>query len=161
MSATPTHLTHRCRAAAGTGTAGRRQQASSRSDEGAVSVTVAYIGMIVVLMVAMLIGGGSVFAARARGYDVAAEAARAGAQQIDLAAYRANGTLVLNTIGAQAAAQRYLAAAGVTGTVTVSGATVSVTATSRQRTPMLSVFGKPTVQVTSTASASPHTGGTP
>ncbi|MGY0234039.1 hypothetical protein [Longispora urticae] len=124
-------------------------------------MTMAYIGMTVVLMVAILIGGGTVFAARARGYGVAAEAARAGAQQIDLVTYRANGTLRLHPAAAQAAAQRYLRSASATGMVTVSGLTVTVTATSHQHTPMLSAFGRPTVQVTSTASASPHTGGTP
>ncbi|WP_157641359.1 hypothetical protein [Longispora albida] len=138
-----------------------RPAAPGSSDTGAVSVTMAYIGMIVVLMVAVLIGGGNVFAARARGYDVAAEAARAGAQQIDLAAYRSHGTLLLNPGAAQQAARRYLASAGATGTVTVTGATVQVTATSTQRTPMLSAFGKSSIQVTSTASASPTTGGTP
>ncbi|MEV6523187.1 hypothetical protein AB0M43_14650 [Longispora sp. NPDC051575] len=117
--------------------------------------------MTVVLMAAILLGGGTVLAARAHGYDVAAEAARAGAQQIDLATYRAIGVLVLDPGAAQAAAQHYLNTAGATGTVTVTGVTVNVTATSRHRTPILAIFGRPTVLVTSTASAGPHTGGIP
>ncbi|MBG6136270.1 pilus assembly protein TadG-related protein [Longispora fulva] len=138
-----------------------RVKAQPAGDAGVVSVTMACVGMIVVLMAAILLGGGSVFAARTRAYDLAAEAARAGAQHIDLAAYRAGGVLRLDPGPAVAAARRYLAAAGAQGQVMVAGLMVTVTATSVQRTPMLAVFGRPTVLVTATASATPSTGGDP
>lgn len=121
-------------------------------------MTMLFIGMVVVLFVAALLGGGALFAARSTGYDLAQSAARAGAQQIDTATYRATGELRLDPAKAAQAAKQFLAAAGATGTVEVTAARISVTATSRQATPMLAAFGFDTVTVTSTAQATPTTG---
>jgi len=115
-------------------------------------------GMLVIVAAAALLGGGALFAARAHGYDVAQSAARAGAQQIDTAAYRGSGTLRLDPVRAAQAAKQFLAAADATGTVQVSGGTITVTATSHQVTPMLKPFGIDDITVTSTASAVPVTG---
>jgi len=119
------------------------------------------IGMITVVFAAALLGGGGLIAAKARAYDLAQSAARAGAQQIDLAAYREQGVLRLDPAEASTAARRFLAAAGATGKVTVTPGRISVTATSVQRTPMLRMFGHSAVRVTATASATPATAGAP
>ncbi|MFB9443033.1 hypothetical protein Dvina_51425 [Dactylosporangium vinaceum] len=121
-------------------------------------MTMLFIGLLVVMFVAALIGGGALFAARATGFDLAQSAARAGAQQIDTATYRATGQLRLDPAKAAQAAKQFLAGAGATGTVEVTTAKITVVATSHQATPMLARFGYDTVTVTSTASATPTTG---
>ena len=115
-------------------------------------------GMLVIVAAAALLGGATLFAARTHGYDLAQSAARAGAQQIDTATYRNSGTLRLDPARAAQAAKQFLAAADATGTVQVSGATVTVTATSHQSTPTLKPFGIDDITVTATASATPTTG---
>jgi hypothetical protein len=139
---------------------GRRQalRGRLRDDRGAVAVTLLVTGMIAIVAAAALIGGGAVFAARAHGYDLAQSAARAGAQQIDTATYRNRGLLRLDPARAAQAAKQFLATAGAAGTVQVNAARITVTATSRQATPMLKPFGITEITVTSTASATPTTG---
>jgi hypothetical protein len=114
--------------------------------------------MIVIVAAAALLGGGVLFAARAHGYDLAQSAARAGAQQIDTATYRDTGVLRLDPARAAQAAKQFLAADGASGTVEVTAARITVTATSHQTTPMLKSFGITDITVTSTASATPTTG---
>ena len=135
--------------------------ARTTGDAGVIPVTMLIFGMIALLGAAALLGGGTIFAARTHGYDLAESAARAGAQQLDTAAYRDNGLLRLDPARAAQAAKQFLAAAGATGTVDVTAAGITVTATSRQATPMLGPFGITDITVTSTASATPATGPTP
>ena len=130
----------------------RRQVA--RGDAGAVSIQLLYIAVIGILFAAALYGGGTLFAARSHGYSLAQSAARAGAQQIDLATYRSTGQVRLDRARAARAAKQYLAARGATATVDkVTVTAITVTATSRQPTPALRPFGYGSVTVTSTASA--------
>ncbi len=136
-----------------------RQRPFRPGEGGAVSVTMLVIGLITVIFAAALLGGGAMFAAKARAYDLAQSAARAGAQQIDLAVYRDTGVLRLDPAGAATATRRFLAAAGATGKVTVTTRRISVTATTTQRTPMLRMFGHSAVRVTATATATPTTAG--
>jgi Flp pilus assembly protein TadG len=129
-----------------------------RDDRGAISVMLLVTGMIAIVAAAGLVGGGAAFAARANGYSLAQSAARAGAQQIDTAAYRTDGTLRLDPARAAQAAKQFLAAGGATGSVQVTAAQITVTATSRQVTPMLRMFGIGSITVTSTAAATPTIG---
>jgi Flp pilus assembly protein TadG len=133
----------------------RGRLAAPQGDAGVIPVTMLILGMIVILFAAALLGGGTLFAARSHGYDLAESAARAGAQQLDTAAYRNDGVLRLDPARAAQAAKQFLAAAGATGTVQVTQAQITVTATSRQATPMLAPFGIGEVTVTSSASATP------
>ena len=114
-----------------------------------------FTGFIVVLIAAVVFAGGVIFGARTHGYDLAQQAARAGAQHIDLNVYRTSGVLRLDPVPAATAAKQFLTAGGATGTVTVTAAQITVTATRRQPTPMLSPFGVDTVTVTATATATP------
>jgi hypothetical protein len=129
-----------------------------RGDDGLATVWMVFTTFLTIVIAAVIFGGGVIFAARTHGYDLAQQAARAGAQQIDAAAYRTNGVLRLDPARAASAARQFLAAAGATGTVTVTAARITVTATSHQPTPMLASFGVTTVTVTSTASATPMVG---
>ena len=129
-----------------------------RGDDGLAAVWMVFTTFLTVLLAAIIFGGGVIFAARTHGYDLAQQAARAGAQQIDAATYRTSGVLRLDPARAATAARQFLTAAGATGTVTVTAARITVTATSHQPTPMLASFGVTTVTVTSTASATPVVG---
>lgn len=129
----------------------------TRRDDGIASITFLIIGLLVLVFAAALVGGGALFAARTHGYDLAQSAARAGAQQIDITAYRQGGILRLDPARAAQAAKQFLTAAGATGTVQVTAAKITVTATSRQSIPALARFGFSQVTVTQTASATPTT----
>ncbi len=122
------------------------------------TVWMVFTTFIAVIIAAVIVAGGVIVGARAHGYDLAQQAARAGAQQIDAVAYRESGVLRLDPVRAATAARQFLAAAGATGAVTVTAARITVTATSHQPTPMLASFGVTTVTVTSTASATPTAG---
>ncbi len=139
----------------------RRHTSPPRGDAGIVAVWMVFVIFIAAFLAAALVGTGVLVGARVHGYDLAQQAARAGAQQIDLATYRSSGVLRLDPARAATAAKQFLAAASATGTVTVTAARITVTATSHQPTPMLRPFGYPTVTVTATAAATPVTGPPP
>ena len=108
-----------------------------RDDKGSVSVTMA-IGMaIMVLGLAFLTTVHGLNDAQSRADGLASEAARAA----ETAVNTRGPTIAVDLDGAQRAARSYLAAAGVTGTVTITGpitVTVSVTV---DRPAVFTVFG--------------------
>src|SRR5213596_2937463 len=67
-----------------------------RSDGGLATVWMVFTTFLTVLLAGVIFGGGVIFAARTHGYDLAQQSARAGAQQIDAATYRASGVLRLD-----------------------------------------------------------------
>lgn len=96
-------------------------------ERGSVSAFVAVIAVGLVMVAGLVYDGGQVLAAQATARDLAANAARAGAQEIDLDALRADGIAVLDPDRAAAAAREYLAATGTDGDVEVLGADITVT----------------------------------
>lgn len=130
-----------------------------RQDErGQVTAFVVVIVTAILLFAGLVLDGGLALAAKVRALGEAQEAARAGAQEIDLAAYRANGLLRLAPQQANAAARNYLAAAGHNGTVSVAGNTVRVTVTVSQPTQLLGLIGISSSTVTATGEAQPQRG---
>lgn len=130
-----------------------------REDQsGRVTAFVVIIVTAVLLFAGLVLDGGLALAAKVRALGEAQEAARAGAQEIDLTAYRANGALRLEPQQASAAARNYLAAAGHTGTVSVAGNTVNVTVTVSQSTQLLPLIGIGSITVTATGQAQPQRG---
>lgn len=130
-----------------------------RQDQsGRVTAFVVIIVTAVLLFAGLVLDGGLALAAKVRALGEAQEAARAGAQEIDLTAYRANGALRLEPQQASAAARNYLAAAGHTGTVSVAGNTVNVTVTVSQSTQLLPLIGIGSITVTATGQAQPQRG---
>lgn len=125
---------------------------------GRVTAFVVVIVTAILLFAGLVLDGGLVLAAKVRAVGEAQEAARAGAQEIDLTAYRADGTLRLAPQQATAAARSYLAAAGHTGTVSVAGNTVNVTVTVSQPTQLLGLIGIGSITVTATGQAQPQRG---
>lgn len=111
-------------------------------------------------LVGLVLDGGLALGAKIEAIGHAQEAARAGAQQLDLDAYRADGTLILDPGQASAAAHEYLTAAGTSGTVTVTGDTITVTVTATQATQILGLVGIDSLTVEGSGSAQPHRGAT-
>jgi hypothetical protein len=130
-----------------------------RHDEsGRVTGFVVIVVTAALLFAGLVLDGGLALAAKVRAIGEAQEAARAGAQEIDLAAYRNSNTLRLVPTRASAAARDYLAAAGHTGTVSVVGNTVNVTVTVSQSTQLLGLAGIGSITVTGTGQAEPQRG---
>ncbi|GAA3040780.1 pilus assembly protein TadG-related protein [Actinokineospora globicatena] len=112
----------------------------------------------ILILAGLTLDGGLALAAKVRASGQAESAARAGAQAIDLTAYRGTGTLRLVPAQAVANAQAHLAAEGATGTVTVTDDTVTVTVTAVQHTQLLGLVGIGSFQVHGQASAHPQRG---
>jgi Putative Flp pilus-assembly TadE/G-like len=131
-------------------------------DSGRVTAFTVVIVAAVLLFAGLVLDGGLALAAKVRAVGQAQEAARAGAQAIDLTAYRATGTLRLDADRAATLARGYLAEAHTPGaeTVTVAGDTVTVTLTVAQPTRLLGLVGVRSIQVTGTGSAHPDRGPT-
>lgn len=118
------------------------------------SATVWMIGVTVAsfLMVGLLLDGGVMLRSRSDAFAIAGSAARVGAQQLDPDA-AVEGLTVLDPIAAEHAVQGYLSAQGVTGTVTVTGDSVTVAVISTAQLQMLRVVGGDTVTFDATATA--------
>ncbi|QWF81018.1 pilus assembly protein TadG-related protein [Amycolatopsis sp. CA-230715] len=102
--------------------------------------------------------GGLALASKVRAGGHAESAARAGAQALDLAAYRASGVVRLDPGRARDLAQRYLASVGATGTVALAGDTVTVDVTATYRTQLLSLIGIESIHTHGRGAAHPQRG---
>jgi hypothetical protein len=127
-------------------------------EQGRVTAFVVLIASACLLFAGVVLDGGLALASKVQAIGQAEEAARAGAQELDLAAYRSNGTVRLNPSTAQAAAQRYLASVGATGTVSVADNTVRVRVQVRQRTQLLKIIGIDAIATTAEGRAHPDQG---
>lgn len=105
----------------------------------------------------LVLDGGAALSTKDRAMGEAAEAARAGADALDVVAYRQTGRAALDQLRARAAAERYLAATGDRYTVTVSGDAVTVTVKADYRTQLLNVGGLDVIHVGGQATAHPVT----
>ena len=128
------------------------------ADSGQITAFVVVMATALILLAGLVLDGGLTLAARERALNLAQEAARAGAQGINLATYRQTSNLVLNPTLAQADAQQYLASTGTQGTVQVTGNTVTVTVTISQRLQILDAAGLSAITVHATATATPELG---
>ncbi|MGW5721921.1 pilus assembly protein TadG-related protein [Amycolatopsis sp. NPDC003865] len=135
-----------------------RRAAWWRGEEGRVSAFVVVLMLGLLALAGLGLDGGLALAAKVRATGQAESAARAGAQAIDLAAYRATGALRLVPADADAFARRYLAGIGATGTVTATVDTVTVTVTTSQRTQLLSLIGIPAIGAHGGGAAHPQRG---
>jgi Flp pilus assembly protein TadG len=128
-----------------------------RRDRGSLMLILIPLMSAMMLFAGLVLDGGAALAAREHAANVAREAARAGADALTPTSLRTAepGQLALDPAAATQAAQSVLADAGLTGTVTVSGATVTVTATASHRTAMLTLVGISSLSETMTASAIP------
>ena len=120
-----------------------------RTDESGGFVTWWILGLagVAILMFALVGDGSRVMAAVDETSDVAQVAARAGARMVD------PSTGVLDATRAEATAQAEIAVAGMTGTVTVTGDEITVTAITTIDLPLLAIVGVDQRTVTSTRTA--------
>jgi Flp pilus assembly protein TadG len=114
---------------------------------------VAVLAVALLALGALVFDGGQILTARREANNLARQAARAAAQQLDVAQAR-TGTFTLDPAAADASARAYLADVGVTPvSVRVTGDRVEVTVELTQPTPLLSILGIDERTVTATASA--------
>ncbi|WP_284747700.1 pilus assembly protein TadG-related protein [Amycolatopsis sp. RTGN1] len=135
-----------------------RQKTWWRAEEGRVSAFVVVLALGLVLLAGLGLDGGLALSAKVRATGQAESAARAGAQAIDLAAYRARGELRLVPADADELAHRYLAGIGAVGTVTATVDAVTVTVTTSQRTQLLSLIGIRAIGAHGSGAAHPQRG---
>jgi Flp pilus assembly protein TadG len=125
----------------------------ARDERGQVTAMVAVLAVALLALGALIYDGGQILTARREANNVARQAARAGAQQLDIAQARI-GTFTLDPAAAEGAARAYLADQGVTpSSLRVTGDRVEVTVTLMQATPLLALLGIRHRAVTATASA--------
>lgn len=123
------------------------------ADSGQLSVFVVLLTLPLMAVAGLVADGGGVLAAHQQAVASAFEAARAGAQAIDVGALRSSDVVVLDDHEARAQALAYLSASGENGTASVQGDSVTVTVSIRHPLAVLSLFGLGPVTVTGTATA--------
>lgn len=124
-------------------------------DRGTISPFIAVIALALVMVAGMVYDGGEVLAAQARARDLAGNAARAGAQEVDLDELRTSGRAVLRADRATDAANAFLLAAGASGEVVVDGARITVTVRFAQS---MRILPLPDRMITATERATAVTG---
>ena len=120
-------------------------------ERGSVSIFIAVLGLAFLMVAGLAVDGGRKLGALSEARDIADNAARAGAQQIDIDAYHLTGIAYLDPEAANQAAADYLAAVGHTGSATVAGDTITVTVQLQVNTRFLP--GPWTVSATESATA--------
>jgi Flp pilus assembly protein TadG len=125
------------------------------------SATIFVVGFAIVLFAGagLAIDGGRAINARDKATDVAEQAARAGAGQLDLDLLRkVDGTVVLDQGAARARADSFVTAAGLVPATTTTDSSVTVHASATYRTALLGIIGINSIDVSGIATASPATG---
>lgn len=124
-------------------------------DEGNISLLVLVLAFALLVMIGLSVDGGGKIRALERAGSIASEAARAAGQAILVPQAIQGGDKVIDPAAAVAAAQNYLAAAGVTGTTTVSPDRkhVTVTVTIVYTTQFLGLIGIDQLTATRQATA--------
>jgi Flp pilus assembly protein TadG len=126
----------------------------SRDDRGSITVWLALGSFAMIFLVGLAVDLGGQVHAHERAHDVAAQAARAGGEEVNGGPAVLGTVLSVNPAAARAAAQRYLDQAGVHGTVTITrNDTITVTVRDTYDPQFLGLIGIHHLDVTGTASA--------
>jgi Flp pilus assembly protein TadG len=136
--------------------------ADNDADRGSIAAYLVIIAVALFALAGLVLDGGAALAAHGRAADAAQQAARAGADALDESSLRTAtpAGLTANPAAARAAAAGVLAAADVTGDITVAGGAVTVTARATGPAAILSIVGIDRVGGTATATAVPLHGTT-
>lgn len=135
----------------------RLKRSRGGDERGSVSASVVALVTAFLVFAGLLLDGGLALAMKVRALGEAQESARAGAQQIDLAALRATGVIELLPEKAATAAHSHLAVSGHAGAVAVANNTVTVTVTIARPTVLLGLVGVASITVTASGKAEPLT----
>jgi Flp pilus assembly protein TadG len=126
-----------------------------RDEHGALTLFVAILFPALLAFAGLVVDGGTKLDNYQRAASYAQEAARAGAGQVDQSEAYSSATFEVDQSEAVAAAQAYLAAAGVSGTaIPIGNDAIRVTVTVTTPAKILSIIGIDSVTATSTAIAS-------
>lgn len=110
------------------------------ADAGSVTAMVAILALSFVLVAGLAVDGGRKLAMIGAAKDLADDAARAGAQELDVDEWRLTGEAILDAGEAERAAREHLASLGHSASsVSVVGDTVEVTVTLRRAAVILPV----------------------
>lgn len=124
-----------------------------REDRGSISIWFATASFAMVILVGLVVDVGGKVQTQQHARAVAAQAARAGAQELDASSVKGRG-LAIDVAAAHAAASAYLQAVGVDGTVMVTEGTVlTVRTTDTYKTKFLGIIGLGDMAVTGEGSA--------
>ncbi len=126
------------------------------ADDGAVTLFVAIAMVGLLALAGLVVDGGAKVRAVQRADRVAAEAARAGGQALDLAAVLEGSDVRVDRRVALVAAESYLRVSGVEGSARVidGGSGIAVTTTTSAPTVFLGLIGVPAVTVRGSAEVS-------
>jgi Flp pilus assembly protein TadG len=114
----------------------------------------ALASFVMMFLVGLAVDLGGQVHAHERVHDLAAQAARAGGEEVEGASAIQGHTLAINPAAARSAAQRYLEAAGVSGTVEVTnGNTITVSVRDFYDPRFLGLLGINRLDVEGTATA--------
>ena len=125
-----------------------------RSDDGMVTVWSVVMVLACMSIVGLVLDGGVILRARSSAFDIAAESARAGAQELDQDAL-ADGRIVVDVSAAHERIAAYLAAHDVNGDITITAETVTVTV---HQEVGLQILQPATVDIHQTATIRAHKG---
>jgi Flp pilus assembly protein TadG len=125
-----------------------------RDERGSVTVWIAVATFVMMALVGLAVDLGGQVHAQQRAHDLAAQAARAGGEQVQAAPAIQGRYARIDTATARTAAQEYLETAGVAGTVSITGGDIiHVTVTDSYDPRFLPFLGINQLNVTGTASA--------
>jgi hypothetical protein len=127
----------------------RGTETSTRSDAGSVTLFLAITVVGLLVLLGLVVDGGAKIRAVQHADALAADAARAGGQAINVPAAITGATPTVDARAAVAAANASLRRAGVTGTVSVTdaGQSLDVEVTTTTRTIFLGLIGISTMTV--------------
>ena len=126
----------------------------ARDERGSVTIWLALASFVMMALVGLAVDLGGQVHAQQRAHDLAAQAARAGAEQVQPAAAIEGRHARIDAAAARTAARRYLDAAGVAGNVTVTGGdTLTVRVRDAYQPRFLTFVGLRHLDVTGTATA--------
>lgn len=126
----------------------------TRDERGSISIWLVTSSFVMMMLVGLAVDLGGQVHAKQRVHDIAAQAARTGGEQVHAAQAIEGHYLAVDAVAARNAAEDYLSASGVTGTVTITGGdTITVNATDTYTPKFLGVIGLGDMTVTGEASA--------
>lgn len=132
----------------------RRRLPAVDGERGSLTVMTAVLALALLAVAGLVVDGTGRLRAGQQATDAAQQAARAGADALDAATLRAGGPLAVDPAAAAATSREYLAAAGYTGTVAVTGpTTLRVSVTVHRPTAILGLIGIDSYTATGTATA--------
>ncbi len=132
----------------------RRPPVRRRDESGTATVFVVGFAIVLLPCAGLVIDGGTAINARMTLADDVEQAARAGAQEIDIVALRANDVVQLDPRAAEGRAHAYLGGLGYTvSSANAAGDQITVGAQDQVAPKLLSLIGVPPFDISASATA--------